>query len=89
MTRDDILKGLGCSVDFLASLETERIILVRDGEYEATTIERIRVCWGLHDDLGVNLAGLEVALHLLERLDTERRQHLETLRKLRAVELAP
>ncbi len=86
MTLEDLVAGLGCPVEFVASLESERIIVVHDGVYEAATIERIRVCWGLHDDLGVNLAGLEVALHLLEQLDDERRLHLETLRELRALE---
>lgn len=86
MTLNELITGLGCPVDFVASLEAERIIVVHDGVYEDATIERVRVCWGLHDDLGVNLAGLEVALHLLERLEAERRLHLETLRQLRALE---
>lgn len=86
MTREELSAGLGCPVDFVASLEAERIIAVHDGAYEEATIERVRVCWGLHEDLGVNLPGLDVVLHLLERLEAERRLHRDALRQLRALE---
>ena len=36
------------------------------------SVERVRICWNLHHDMGVNLAGQEVVLHLLERLEQER-----------------
>lgn len=40
-------------------------------------VERVRVCWTLHDELGVNLAGIEVALHLLSIIDRDRRTLLD------------
>jgi hypothetical protein len=86
MTRDEIVAGLGCTVEFVALLETERIIVVHGDDLDGTVVERIRVCWGLYEDLGVNVAGLEVVLHLLDRLDEERRLHRDTLRRLRSFE---
>ncbi|TNE90978.1 MAG: hypothetical protein EP330_06840 [Deltaproteobacteria bacterium] len=37
------------------------------------TVERVRISWCLREDLGVNLAGIEVALHLLSIIDRDRR----------------
>lgn len=37
-------------------------------------VERVRVSWTLHHELGVNLAGVEVALHLLGVIQRDRRQ---------------
>ncbi|MEC7521424.1 MAG: hypothetical protein VYE22_16215 [Myxococcota bacterium] len=57
-------------------LELERHeIIVPDarGGYDARALERLRVCCGL-SQLGVNFAGLEVALDLLERWQGERRR---------------
>ncbi len=36
-------------------------------------VERVRVSWTLYDELGVNLAGVEVALHLLSVIERDRR----------------
>lgn len=64
-------------------LEREAIA-VPDGEgsYQRLVVERVRICWTLHNDLQVNLAGQEVILHLLGRLEQERRQFQEVLRWL-------
>lgn len=37
-------------------------------------VERVRVSWTLHHELGVNLAGIEVALHLLGVIHRDRRR---------------
>lgn len=70
-------------------IELERHEIVRPGpehRYDARAIERVRVCWSMHEDLGVNLAGLEVALHLLDQLEAERRRLRELLERYRAPE---
>lgn len=82
-TLEEMLEALGIDGDFVAVLERESI--VTRGDDPLAVVERIRVCWTLYDELGVNLAGVEVVLHLLERLGNERQTHLERLRKLRAL----
>ena len=52
-------------------------------EGDAVAIERIRVSWTMHESLGVNMAGLEVALNLLDRWQDERRQTRRLLSELR------
>ncbi len=50
-------------------------------------IDRVRRIRGLMDDLGVNLAGVEVVLRLLERLresERENRRLLDRIERLRA-----
>jgi|GEM_PF-4446138 len=85
ISRTDVLRALETDEDFLLELERERIVVAdADGGYEPDSVERIRVCYSLRHDLGVNAAGLAVALSLLDRLDAERRQFgdvLETLRR--------
>jgi hypothetical protein len=49
------------------------------GRYPEGALHRIRVCHTLYHDLGVNLEGLEVALHLLDFIAAERRQFQRTL----------
>ncbi len=83
-TRAEVLRLLELSEEDL--MEFERAELVREapgGLFEAAQVERLRICRTLRHDLGVNLEGVEVALHLLERLQAERRQFLEALRWLR------
>ncbi len=68
---------------FVVELErTEIIRTLPDGTYDARAIERTRISCSL-DALGVNLAGLEVALDLLERWQGERRRVQELLEQLR------
>ena len=55
--------------------------------FSHSDIERVRRIRGLMDDLGVNLAGVEVVLKLLERLrgSEQKNQRLETeIERLRA-----
>jgi len=80
LTRDDLRRVLGIDDEFLLLLEEERICWPDpQGRYEPATVERVRICWSLHHDLGVNLEGLEVAITLLERIRDERRQFRDVL----------
>ena len=86
-TRIQIAELLELDEGFL--LELERHEIVRPGpeqRYDARAVERVRVCWSMHEDLGVNLAGLEVALHLLDQLEAERRRVRELLERYRTNE---
>lgn len=83
-TRVQLAELLELDEAFLVELERHEIVVPGPGErYDALAIERVRVCWTMHDALGVNLAGLEVALHLLDRLEHERRQVREILERYR------
>jgi len=48
------------------------VVLEADVDFEHI-VERVRVSWTLHEELGVNLAGIEVALHLLSIIERDRR----------------
>jgi hypothetical protein len=79
MGRAELVQALGCDEAFVLWLEREDLVVVVEGDvYEASAIERARVCWNLHQ-MGVNDAGLEIALHLLETLYDERREHIRTV----------
>jgi hypothetical protein len=82
MTRSELAAALGCDEAFVLLLEEEQIVLVEGDVYESVAIERARVCWNLYE-VGVNTEGLEVVVHLLDRLFEERRQHLRTIEWLR------
>ena len=68
--------------------EYERLGLVRPRRYKHirmfsdADIERIRQILRLRDELGVNLAGIEVILKLLDRID-ELQQEVERIRARR------
>ena len=81
-TRRDVLSLLDLDEDFLSSLERRSIIDHSGDTYEPVVVERIRVCRTLRYDLGVNLEGIEVALTLLDRIDRERHQFAEALRRV-------
>jgi hypothetical protein len=84
VTRGELLAALAVDEEFLIALEREEIVRVEtQGLYSSATVERIRICQTLHHDLGVNLAGLEVALNLLDRIRSERRQFQGVLAWLR------
>ncbi len=82
ITRVQVARLLEVDEGFLVELEEHEIIDTPEG-YDRAAIERARVCWTMHHVLGVNLPGLEVALHLLESWEDERRRVLELLRALR------
>ena len=80
IARHEIQEMLGVDEAFLVELEREEIVTGDgQGKYRAESLERIRVCHTLHKELGVNYAGLEVALNLLETIAAERRQFREAL----------
>ena len=74
---------LGVPSPFVEELVEAHIVELDDGVLAERTVERVRVSWCLHDELGVNLAGVEVALHLLDRLHYERRLLRDDLEALR------
>ncbi|MHC4391367.1 MAG: chaperone modulator CbpM [Planctomycetota bacterium] len=78
-SRSELCALLGIQDDFVVSLEREEIVTLEEGGYSQETIERVRVCWSLHQELGVNLPGLEVCLGLMDRIRRERTQFREVL----------
>lgn len=84
ISAQEVMTALGVEKSFLLSLHREHIVTTEYGTgYEPATVERIRVCQTLHLELGVNFAGLEVALRLLETLHAQRVQFSEVLSWLR------
>lgn len=82
ISRQQVIALLDVSEEFLVSLEREEIV-VWQGGYTSTTLETIRVCHSLHIELGVNLAGVEVALGLLDTIHADRSQFRQVLGQLR------
>jgi DNA-binding transcriptional MerR regulator len=68
----EIVTMLSVSEDLIVALEQENLILpiMRGGArlFALRDVERIRVAHTLISDMGVNLAGVEVALHLRAQL---------------------
>lgn len=84
LSRIQVAQLLELDEHFVVLLEEHEIVRCdREGRYDATGLERVRVCWTMHHSLGVNLAGLEVALDLLDRWQGERRRVHRLLRELR------
>ncbi len=82
ISRQQVISLLDVSEEFLVSLEREEIVLWHGG-YTSSTLEKIRICHSLHIELGVNLAGVEVALGLLDTIHADRRQFRQVLGQLR------
>jgi MerR family transcriptional regulator/heat shock protein HspR len=78
-----------CNVDaeFVMRLEREKMIspLVRRRRkvYPLDQVDRVRVARLLMEEMGVNLEGAEVALHMREQMIAMQRQFNEILRLLR------
>ncbi len=74
------------SEDFVLSLERERLVKSvkrrRLKLFPVDQVDRIRVAHVLINEMGVNLAGVEVALHMREQLINIRREHVVFLRRL-------
>ena len=83
ITRRELVELLEIEEAFVVELEQHEVITVVDGRYDRRAIERVRVSWSMHRSLGVNHAGLAVALDLLERWQGERRRVRELLERLR------
>ena len=82
----EVTKLYGVDVKFVKRLEQENIIfpIVRRSEkyYPLDQVDRIRVARLLIEEMGVNLAGAEVALHMREQMVAMQRQFNEILRRL-------
>ena len=82
----EVTKLYGVDVKFVKRLEQENIIspIVRRSEkyYPLDQVDRIRVARLLIEEMGVNLAGAEVALHMREQMVAMQRQFNELLRLL-------
>lgn len=82
----DIVEACDVSVEFIRALEQERLIKsVRRRRlkcYPLDQVERIRVAHVLIGEMGVNLAGVEVALHMREQIIRMRRELGMILRRL-------
>jgi MerR-like DNA binding protein len=84
LTRAELARLLERDEAFLVELERHEIVAPdREGRYDRISIERARLCCTMHDSLGLNLEGIEVALHLLEAWQADRRRVRELLLKLR------
>ena len=80
LTRPQLQSLLNVDEAFLVQLESESIVTCdTEGCYTEETIERVRLCQTIHDDLGVNMAGIEIILHLLDLIRAERAQFKEVL----------
>jgi len=78
-----------CCVDeeFVLRLEHESLVapIVQDAQklYSLEQVDRIRVARLLIQEMGVNLEGAEVALHMREQMIVMQRHFSELLQKLR------
>ncbi len=76
------------SIEFLERCETEQLVrtrLIRGGShgYSARDIRRIARISRLHEDIGLDFAGLEVALNMREQI-IELREQLDALEQAMA-----
>jgi MerR family transcriptional regulator, heat shock protein HspR len=82
----EVIKICGVNEEFIDSLERERIIqpIMRKNLrfYAPDQVDRVRVAHLLIEEMGVNLEGAEVALHMREQMIAMQRQFNELLRLL-------
>ena len=82
----EVTKVCGVNRQFVLRLERERIIapVRRRNEkfYPMAQVDRVRVARLLIEEMGVNLEGAEVALHMREQMIAMQRQFNEILRLL-------
>jgi MerR family transcriptional regulator, heat shock protein HspR len=82
----EVTKVCGVNRQFVMRLEREQIIspIRRRNEkfYPLDQVDRIRVARLLIEEMGVNLEGAEVALHMREQMIAMQRQFNEILRLL-------
>jgi MerR family transcriptional regulator/heat shock protein HspR len=82
----EVTKICGVDVRFVKRLEQEKVIypIVRRSVkfYPLDQVDRVRVARLLIEEMGVNLAGAEVALNMREQMIAMQRQFNEILRLL-------
>ena len=82
----EVVKICGVDEDFVIRLEKEKVIypIVRRSRklYPLDQVDRVRVARLLIEELGVNLEGAEVALHMREQMIAMQRQFNELLQLL-------
>ena len=82
----EVTKICGVDAKFVMRLEQEKVIypIVRRRRklYPLDQVDRVRVARLLIDEMGVNLEGAEVALHMREQMIAMQRQFSEILRLL-------
>jgi MerR family transcriptional regulator/heat shock protein HspR len=83
----EVTRICGVDVKFVTRLEQQKVIypIVRKSEkfYPLDQVDRVRVAHLLIEEMGVNLEGAEVALHMREQMIAMQRQFNEILRLLR------
>jgi MerR family transcriptional regulator, heat shock protein HspR len=83
----EVTKICGVDVKFVKRLEQEKVIypIVRRSVkfYPLDQVDRVRVARLLIEEMGVNLAGAEVALNMREQMIAMQRQFNELLHLLR------
>jgi MerR family transcriptional regulator/heat shock protein HspR len=82
----EVVKICGVDEEFVIRLEKEKVIypIVRRSRklYPLDQVDRVRVARLLIEEMGVNLEGAEVALHMREQMIAMQRQFNELLRLL-------
>ncbi|MGH7873502.1 MAG: chaperone modulator CbpM [Candidatus Binatia bacterium] len=82
----EIIRICGVDINFVKRLERENVIspILRRSEklYPLDQVDRVRVARLLMEEMGVNLEGAEVALHMREQMIAMQRQFNEILRLL-------
>lgn len=78
---EEIARLLGIPEPFILQLCEGGVVHHEGDLIPERIVERVRVSWTLHQELGVNLAGVEVALHLLQIIERDRLQMVEHLSK--------
>lgn len=83
-SRAQVVRLLEVEEELLLELEHEAVVRPdAEGRYPRAALERVRVCHTLRCELGVNMAGVEVALNLLDTMARERRQFSDALSWIR------
>ena len=82
----EVVRICGVDKEFVIRLEKEKVIypIVRRSRklYPLDQVDRVRVARLLIEEMGVNLEGAEVALHMREQMIAMQRQFNEILRLL-------
>lgn len=85
ISRERLMELLEVDEGFVLELEEHAIVATDPrGTYGHDEVERVRVCWTMYHQLGVNMPGLDVALQLLERWRREHESTRALLERLRA-----